>query len=119
MQPVSLQSKTEAEVKNGIVAYLLQDAESKLIWGQRLQGSNIDQYPILTSDDESKVYKITFMTKSGDSYATVRRGKALAEATVTEGAVLGINNAVLSGSFAWVDGTKIANADGTNDIYTE
>lgn len=49
--------------------------------------------------------------------ARVIKGKTLADATVTNGEILGIDGTtVLTGTFTWVDSTKVINADGTEQI---
>ena len=49
--------------------------------------------------------------------ARVIRGRTLADATVTNGEILGVDGTtVLTGTFAWVDSTKVMNADGTEQM---
>lgn len=49
--------------------------------------------------------------------ARVIKGKALSDATVTNGEILAIDGVtVLDGTFAWVDSTKVMRADGTEQI---
>ena len=49
--------------------------------------------------------------------ARVIRGRALADATVTNGEILGVDGTtVLTGTFAWVDSTKVMNANGTEQM---
>ena len=49
--------------------------------------------------------------------ARVIRGRTLADATVTNSEILGVDGTtVLTGTFAWVDSTKVMNADGTEQM---
>lgn len=78
----SAESKEKEKFENGIVAYLLQGTQSTQIWGQRLKGDNADKYPVLSSND--KVYKISFMTKSGDGYTQCAEAGANADGMAKE-----------------------------------
>lgn len=48
--------------------------------------------------------------------ARVLRGGKLADATVTKGEIVNANGSVIEGELAWVDGTKVMNADGTEQM---
>ena len=63
--------------------------------------------------------KPTEPTENADKKTTarVRRGRTLAEATVTNGELFGIDGTTtLEGTFAWVDDTKVMNANGTEQM---
>lgn len=70
-------SKTTEEFASGEVAWLLQNAlggngpTATQVWGQQLSGETPDEYPVLTSDPDKKVYQVTFMImNSGSTFAT-------------------------------------------------
>ena len=64
----NVESKTIDQFKSGEVAWLLQDAlggtdsTATQVWGQAI---DTDDYPVLTSDSDKKVYQVTF--KDGGS----------------------------------------------------
>lgn len=51
-----------------------------------------------------------------ETTARLRKGRKLADASVKNGEMLGIDNAVLEGTFDWVDGTKTLRADSTEQM---
>lgn len=63
--------KKEEQFAFGEVAYLLRSAQKqageenmgteKLVWGQKLYGSDKDNYPVLSSDEEKEPFKVQFM----------------------------------------------------------
>lgn len=53
--------KDEDDFNSGYVAWLLQDGQGALVWGQQLGIGSKDEYPILTSDTAKKVYKVEFI----------------------------------------------------------
>lgn len=60
-------SKTAAEFESGEIAWLLQDGQTEQIWGQKL---GTDKYPVLSSNTDDKVFKLTFKKYSAvDAYA--------------------------------------------------
>lgn len=95
-------AKTAAQFASGEVAYLLNEpyGVGSIIWGQKLNGSDADKVPILTSDKNKMVYKITYATKSNSSYAT---GYGTAEGV---GAIPSV-----SGAFAGWSLTKSASGE--------
>ncbi len=60
--------KTAEEFASGEVAWLLQDGQDTQAWGQKLSG-DADNYPVLTTDSDEKVYKVTFATQENENYA--------------------------------------------------
>lgn len=68
-------SKTFNQFNSGEVAWLLQNAlggngpTATQVWGQQLSGETPDEYPVLTSDPDKKVYQVTFMN-GGSTFAT-------------------------------------------------
>ena len=71
----NVESKTIDQFKSGEVAWLLQKAvggdgpTATRVWGQQLSGETPDEYPVLTSDPDKKVYQVTFMN-GGSTFAT-------------------------------------------------
>ena len=61
--------KSEAAFTSGEVAWLLQNGQDPQVWGQGLKGSS-DEYPVLTTDTNKKVYKVTF--QAGDEEYDVK-----------------------------------------------
>ncbi len=57
--------KTADEFKSGEVAWLLQSGSGKRVWGQKI---GEDNYPILTSDADKKIVKVTFSTNDNANY---------------------------------------------------
>lgn len=70
--------KTAAAFASGEVAYALQGTRTTQVWGQEIGKDNT---PILTSDADKAVHKITFATSTNDSYDVryVNHGKTLAK----------------------------------------
>ena len=58
------EEKTFDEFASGEVAYLLMERGDKAEWGQRIG----DDFPIITDDEDLRVYKVTFMV-NGREYA--------------------------------------------------
>lgn len=58
------EEKTFEEFASGEVAYLLMERGDKAEWGQRIG----DDFPIITDDEDLRVYKVTFMV-NGKEYA--------------------------------------------------
>lgn len=58
------EEKTFEEFASGEVAYLLMERGDKAEWGQRIG----DDFPIITDDEDLRVYKVTFMV-NGREYA--------------------------------------------------
>ena len=52
---------TEAQLRNGEVAYLLQNGRDTQFWGQTL---GTDKEPLLTSDEAKHIYKVDFAYKN-------------------------------------------------------
>ncbi len=61
-------SKTAGQFSSGEVAWLLQNGQDAQVWGQKL-GGGADEYPVLTSDANKKVLKVTFAAIGYDNYA--------------------------------------------------
>lgn len=93
--------KTESEFNSGEVAFLLQNGQSKQVWGQKLTGNDKDDHPILTSDANTKVVEfpydctdkdgndLTIYTNPPETTADLPAGTTVklgdAEVTVTDG----------------------------------
>ena len=56
--------KTADEFRSGEVAYLLQSKQTTPVWGQNI---GEDKSPVLTSDQEKNVYKVTINLNDSDS----------------------------------------------------
>lgn len=73
--------KTATEFASGEVAYALQGNRDTIVWGQNI---GEDKVPTLTSSDDKKVYKITFLTSEKnterDPYAVRYANKSFDEA---------------------------------------
>ena len=61
-----LESKTAEEFADGLVTHLLQSGQEAQAWGQSLTE---DEHPVLTSEADKAVYKVTFATKDNAEYA--------------------------------------------------
>ncbi|MBQ3471372.1 MAG: hypothetical protein IJH17_03240, partial [Clostridia bacterium] len=61
---------TAKHFASGLVAYMLQNDDYGMIWGQRLKGENKDASPILTSDTNKSVHRINYETDDNSRYAT-------------------------------------------------
>ena len=60
---INVEGKSEAEFASGEVARILQDLQpdgSGQVWGQTLAAEPKDKSPVLTSDENKKVVKVTF-----------------------------------------------------------
>ncbi len=55
-----------SRLKSGETAWLLQDGQDGLVWGQKL---GTDDYPVPTSDSGKQVFKVTFATQSNPNFA--------------------------------------------------
>ena len=56
---------TEQQFNSGEVAWLLQNGQTDkniLAWGQQLKNTPKDNYPVLTTDIDKKVYKVAFIS---------------------------------------------------------
>lgn len=60
-------SKTVTEFTSGEIAHLLQGKQDGQIWGQAVIGERLDMYPIFTSDNEKKIYKVTFSVTDSEN----------------------------------------------------
>ncbi len=61
-------AKNAEQFASGEVAWLLQKGQSAQVWGQKLS-DEADDYPVLTSDGDKKVCKVTFATEGNENYA--------------------------------------------------
>ncbi|PWL77259.1 MAG: hypothetical protein DBY24_08990 [Prevotellaceae bacterium] len=94
--------------------------------------TNAGSYDVTITRAEDNTYKAVDVTISGGlvinpatptenptkkTTARVVRGRTLADATVTNGEILGVDSTTpLTGTFAWVDSTKVMSADGTEQM---